>query len=351
MTLHFTETTTSTTFLPRQVAEKIPFSSEKMQQIPNYFSVKPNSMEAKTIEHTIKECEGPGIKGEEKYCATSLESMVDFCRIRLGKSIQAISTEVKKETPLQTYTIEGVKKMASNFGYTVKPNSTIVLTDCNSLNDDDRSPKFDGHVATPCFLKSLSGLPSSQPNVNLEVFLGPVQLDNPNHSRTQPIHGFNEVGLVRSIEPISSRLQSSHVHNEVGLVRSGEVVNFGLQASHVHPPILQSVEGNCRHSKLKAQVSKAKEIKGNHHSVKKRPGKASRGVKAMAIGGNRSKNGVLFRAASQALFDSISLTSSSSKGRYLLNEAQATLQIGKLLGLNGEGNEKDVVEQIMELEK
>ncbi|GMP94887.1 hypothetical protein CsSME_00044157 [Camellia sinensis var. sinensis] len=87
MTLHFTKTTTSTTFLPRQVAEKIPFSSKKIPQILDYFSVKPNSMEAKTIKQTIKECEEPGIKGEEKYCATSLESMVDFCRFRLGKSI------------------------------------------------------------------------------------------------------------------------------------------------------------------------------------------------------------------------------------------------------------------------
>ena len=114
MTLQFTKTTTSTTFLPRQVAEQIPFSSKKMPQIFDYFSVKPNSMEAKAIKQTIKECEEPGIKGEAKYCATSLESMVDFCRYRLGKSIQAISTEVKKEIPLQTYTIEGVKKMASD---------------------------------------------------------------------------------------------------------------------------------------------------------------------------------------------------------------------------------------------
>ncbi|CAL5431608.1 unnamed protein product [Camellia sinensis] len=114
MTLRFTRITTSTIFLPRQVAEKIPFSSKKMPQILDYFSVKPNSMEAKAIKQTIKECEEPGVKGEEKYCATSLESMIDFCRYRLGKSIQAISTEVKKETPLQTYTIEGVKKMASD---------------------------------------------------------------------------------------------------------------------------------------------------------------------------------------------------------------------------------------------
>ncbi|XP_028113859.1 uncharacterized protein LOC114311889 [Camellia sinensis] len=78
MTLRFTRITTSTIFLPRQVAEKIPFSSKKMPQILDYFSVKPNSMEAKTIKQTIKECEKPGIKGEEKYCATSLESMLFF---------------------------------------------------------------------------------------------------------------------------------------------------------------------------------------------------------------------------------------------------------------------------------
>ncbi|KAF5938746.1 hypothetical protein HYC85_023005 [Camellia sinensis] len=128
MTLYFTKTTTSTTFLPLQVAKKLPFSSKKMPQILDYFSVKPNSMEAKTINQTIKECEKLGIKEEEKYYATSLESMIDFCRYRLGKSIQAISTEVKKESPLQTYTIEGVKKIASdavvvchkkNYTYTV----------------------------------------------------------------------------------------------------------------------------------------------------------------------------------------------------------------------------------------
>ncbi|KAI8018240.1 hypothetical protein LOK49_LG04G00274 [Camellia lanceoleosa] len=169
-----------------------------------------------------------------------------------------------------------------------------LLSDCNCLNDDGRSPKVDGHVATSCFLKSLSGPPSSQPNVNLEVFLGPVQLDNFNHSRTQPIHALNKLGLVRSIEPINSGLQSPHVHNEVGLVRLVEAINSWLQSSHVHLPLLQSVEVNCRHSKLETEVSKAKGVRGNHHSAMKCPGKASRRVKAMALGGNLIKKAVLF---------------------------------------------------------
>ncbi|GFS35397.1 BURP domain-containing protein [Actinidia rufa] len=111
MTLHFTKSTTPTTFLPRQVAEKIPFSSEKMPEIMNYFSVKPDSKEAEILKTTVKECEEPGIKGEDKYCATSLESMVDFSTNKLGKDVQGVSTEVDKETLLQKYSIAGVEKM------------------------------------------------------------------------------------------------------------------------------------------------------------------------------------------------------------------------------------------------
>ncbi|KAH7849125.1 hypothetical protein Vadar_013336 [Vaccinium darrowii] len=113
MNLYFTKTTNSkTTFLPRQVADKIPFSSEKMLEILDQFSVKPDTKEAEVMKKTIKECEEPGFKGEEKYCVTSLESMVDFTTSKLGKSVQAISTEVEKETnKLQEYRVSGVKKM------------------------------------------------------------------------------------------------------------------------------------------------------------------------------------------------------------------------------------------------
>ncbi|PSS17806.1 BURP domain protein [Actinidia chinensis var. chinensis] len=114
MTLHFPQSTTPATFLPRRVAEKIPFSSEKMPEIMNYFSVKPDSKEAEIMKNTVKECEEPGIKGEEKYCATSLESMVDFSTDKLGKNVQGVSTEVDRETRLQKYSIAGVEKMAGD---------------------------------------------------------------------------------------------------------------------------------------------------------------------------------------------------------------------------------------------
>ncbi|XP_022730879.1 BURP domain protein RD22 [Durio zibethinus] len=115
MTLHFTQNTETATFLPRQIAQKIPFSSDKLPEILNIFSVKPGSEEAEMMKNTIKECEQPKIQGEEKYCATSLESMIDFSTSTLGKNAQAISTEVEKQTTMQKYTIAaGVQKMAGD---------------------------------------------------------------------------------------------------------------------------------------------------------------------------------------------------------------------------------------------
>lgn len=115
MNLHFTTSSNTATFLPRKTAESIPFSSDKLPEILDQFSVKPESAEADIIKETIEECEKPGIRGEEKYCATSLESMVDFSTSKLGKNIQAVSTEVEKGTTMQKYTIlPGVKKLAGD---------------------------------------------------------------------------------------------------------------------------------------------------------------------------------------------------------------------------------------------
>ncbi|XP_076937568.1 BURP domain protein RD22-like isoform X1 [Bidens hawaiensis] len=114
--LHFTKTGQKSTFLPRKIADLIPFSSNKLPQIYNKLSVKPDSIEAKIMKQTLNECENKGIEGEEKCCATSLESMVDFSTTKLGTNVKAISTEVntKESTPLQKYKMEVAKRLAAN---------------------------------------------------------------------------------------------------------------------------------------------------------------------------------------------------------------------------------------------
>ncbi|KAK4747044.1 hypothetical protein SAY87_026081 [Trapa incisa] len=120
MSLHFTKSANLAAFLPRQEAASIPFSSKSLPGVMDYFSIKPGSVEAKVMETTVKECEAPGLKGENKYCATSLESMVDYAGSKLGRSLKAVSTEIAKEAPKQKYTIEeDAKKVGGEAKYVV----------------------------------------------------------------------------------------------------------------------------------------------------------------------------------------------------------------------------------------
>ncbi|XP_054794020.1 BURP domain protein RD22-like isoform X2 [Prosopis cineraria] len=112
MNFQFMQTSNQSFFLPREVVKSVSFSSGNMAQILKEFDVKAGSTEAKVLKETVELCEKPGVKGEEKYCATSLESMVDFITLKLGKNVEAFSTEVNKGTKKQEYTIkQGVKKV------------------------------------------------------------------------------------------------------------------------------------------------------------------------------------------------------------------------------------------------
>ncbi|XP_075506133.1 BURP domain protein RD22-like [Primulina tabacum] len=113
MNLNFYKTQNSATVLPRQVADSIPFSSNKLPEIFSKFSVNPSSEEAEIMKKTIQECEDETtIKGEEKFCATSLESMIDFSTSKIGKNVDAISTNSENGDKLKEYNIVGVKKMS-----------------------------------------------------------------------------------------------------------------------------------------------------------------------------------------------------------------------------------------------
>ena len=116
LNMQFTKTSNyGATFLPREVANSIPFSSNKVENILNYFSIKQGSEESENVKTTIGYCETPTIEGEEKSCVTSLESMVDFTTSKLGNNVEAVSTEANKESDKQQYIIaKGVKKLGEN---------------------------------------------------------------------------------------------------------------------------------------------------------------------------------------------------------------------------------------------
>lgn len=80
---------------PREEADSVPFSLNHLPHLLKLFSLSANSPQATAMEDTLKECESKPIKGEVKFCATSLESMLDFTQRMLGpgSDIQVMQDE------------------------------------------------------------------------------------------------------------------------------------------------------------------------------------------------------------------------------------------------------------------
>ncbi|GKV52934.1 hypothetical protein SLEP1_g59484, partial [Rubroshorea leprosula] len=76
--------------------------------------------------------------GEDKYCATSLESLIDLTVSRLGKKMHVLSTEVEKETKVEKFTIgKGMKKIGEKEIVCHKLKYPYAVFFCHSLDKTD----------------------------------------------------------------------------------------------------------------------------------------------------------------------------------------------------------------------
>lgn len=100
---------TSPHFLPRDEADSIPFSLSHLPNLLQFFSISPDSSQAKAMEDTLNHCETKPIEGEAKLCATSLESMLDFTRgvFGLDSPFRVVTTNYfgNSNVSFQNYTI------------------------------------------------------------------------------------------------------------------------------------------------------------------------------------------------------------------------------------------------------
>ncbi|KAF3435597.1 hypothetical protein FNV43_RR22688 [Rhamnella rubrinervis] len=108
------EPSNSRLFLPRHKADSIPFSLKELPQLLQYFSISPDSPQAKSMEGTLRQCDNKPITGEVKLCATSLESMLDFNRgvFGLDSAFSVVTTTYFSDSNVsfQNYTILKVPK-------------------------------------------------------------------------------------------------------------------------------------------------------------------------------------------------------------------------------------------------
>nr|BAM13310.1 RAFTIN 1 [Oryza barthii] len=97
-------------FLPRRVADSIPFTAAALPAVLALFGVAPDTAEAAGMRETLRTCEWPTLAGESKFCATSLEALVEGAMAALGtRDIAALaSTLPRGGAPLQAYAVRAV---------------------------------------------------------------------------------------------------------------------------------------------------------------------------------------------------------------------------------------------------
>lgn len=103
--------------LSREEADTIPFSSRQLPYLLEFFSFSIDSPQAKAMEYTLGQCELEPIKGETKFCATTLESLLDSARgiFGLDTQLKVLTTThlTDPTTLLQNYTFLGVKEISA----------------------------------------------------------------------------------------------------------------------------------------------------------------------------------------------------------------------------------------------
>ncbi|XP_076921644.1 BURP domain-containing protein BNM2A-like [Bidens hawaiensis] len=109
MPIYFAVNDPSTTprLLTREKSDSIPFSSQKLAYLLELISLAEGSPQALAMEQTLKQCELEATPGETRFCASSLESMLDLTHGTLGMvKLKALTTNIHNmsNTNLQEYT-------------------------------------------------------------------------------------------------------------------------------------------------------------------------------------------------------------------------------------------------------
>ncbi|XP_056699393.1 BURP domain protein RD22 isoform X2 [Spinacia oleracea] len=108
MKLDLIKTDNEAKFLPKS---KSVVSSNKLQMILNHLSVDPKSIAAQDIAKTVKECADNGVKGEVRYCATSLKGMVDYVNYKFGKNNNLKVTVLSMEHDIKSVMEYNIQKV------------------------------------------------------------------------------------------------------------------------------------------------------------------------------------------------------------------------------------------------
>lgn len=121
-------------FLPKGKADLIPFSSQKLPSILEYFGFDPKSPQAKAMEYTLEMCK-MGTHREHSRCVTSLEAMLEFVRKTFNNSNSNSNSGDRVVRLLSTSPLPQTSKLLQNYTIMKEPKyiASTKMVSCHML--------------------------------------------------------------------------------------------------------------------------------------------------------------------------------------------------------------------------
>ncbi|GMP68414.1 hypothetical protein CsSME_00028041 [Camellia sinensis var. sinensis] len=219
-----------------------------------------------------------------------------------------------------------VEETDSNLG---RPNSGgtragVMMRSAHAEKHEEQrgNQKVDGEVSTSGFMRSLSGSIRYTPGLNLEVVLNKAHEQNCGMSP-----GTGVAVQPKSYDP--KQVISSLIYQ--------------AQNVELEQPYQIGSRGEASKTNQIRKASRKEKAKGvpGHYFNEKGSLQFGKNRKQMAM--NRKK-GAVFRSAVAA----ISLSMSSESRRRVLNEAETNAQLSKVLGMDGNGQEEEIISKLNE---
>lgn len=105
----------SQTFLPRALADMLPFQNSKLSEALSLLHILPSSPMANSMQETLEFCEASPQNDEESLqCITSIESMVDFASNSLGSHAMVLTPTLAAEGSRSEAKIDKIENMTTN---------------------------------------------------------------------------------------------------------------------------------------------------------------------------------------------------------------------------------------------
>ncbi|GMQ10569.1 hypothetical protein CsSME_00053519 [Camellia sinensis var. sinensis] len=232
-----------------------------------------------------------------------------------------------KSSSVVAQTVSDIGKAISGGACGSREVDLVMMSSINGQNGVNRS--VEGDFSNPGLLKSLSESEILRPGLNIEVVLTkPHELNVVETQTHRPL-------VIKSVKAQSDLEDSIHpCTDEEPVVRKEREVRSEILGSAT-----ESIQKRAAIKRVQNH-----ELPNNHH---KKKGSLQRDNPMVGTSLNLKK-GAVFRSAVAAL--SLSAASEANSKRILLTEAEASLQIGHILGVNCDGNDEVVLNKLIALE-